>query len=95
MPREGMTQKSVDILTRGLELVNSVSYQVSARWLFYRLLQESFFSKKSDYKTKLIPLISRARKQFLLDWHPATLSDDTRQRITRTGGAEDARARKI
>ncbi len=88
MPRE-MTERSMQILTRGMELVNSVNYQVSARWLFYRLLQESYFSKKSDYKTKLIPLISKARKDFIFGWHPATLSDDTRQRISKTGGAED------
>lgn len=88
MPRE-MTKKSVSILNRGLELINSVDYPVSARWLFYRLLQEGYYKGKSDYNTKLIPLLSKARKQFLFDWHPSILSDDTRARVTRVGGAEN------
>jgi hypothetical protein len=90
MPRE-MTKKLVNILNRGLELINSVYYSVSARWVFYRLLQESFYSKKSDYASFII-LTSKARKRFMDGWHPNILADDTRARITRTGGEKNVQA---
>jgi hypothetical protein len=83
-----MMQKSIDILERGVEFVNSVDYGVSIRWVFYRLLQEGYYSTKSDYQ-KLIILSSKARKQYLHGWHPQTVEDTTRERIVRAGGMAD------
>ena len=40
--------KTAKMLERALEIVNSVPYNVSTRWLFYRMLQEGCYTKKSD-----------------------------------------------
>jgi hypothetical protein len=76
------------ILDRAWEIVNSVDYKVSLRWLFYRLLQEGFYTSKKDYKVKCAKLVSRARHTFENEWRPDTLSDGTRQIILRAGGYE-------
>jgi hypothetical protein len=65
------------LLDAAYGFVQSVPYQVSARWLFYRLLQDSWVSTKADYK-KVISLLSKARKSFWKDWRPDTLADETR-----------------
>lgn len=57
--------------------VNSVPYQVTARWLFYRLLQEGTYNDKAGYK-HLLSILSKARKEFYDTWRPWTLADDTR-----------------
>lgn len=78
------------ILDRGLELVQSVPYRVSARWVFYRLLQEGYYSKKSDYKDKWCKISSAARHAFYNGWRPDTLSDETREAIIRGRGFDSA-----
>ena len=78
-------RKTADILDRAWTLVQSVPYQVSARWLFYRLLQEGYYRKKSDY-SKFLKAISTARKAFYGGWQPDTLADETREAIYRGGG---------
>lgn len=83
-PRE----KTARILARAMALVKSVPYQVSARWLFYRLLQESLYSEKGDYKNKFLPAVSRARHAFYGNWRPDTLADETRAAIVRGQGYE-------
>ncbi len=65
------------ILDRAMEHIQSVEYQVSIRWVFYRLLQEGHYNKKSDYTT-FCSLTSRARKSWYDGWTPEILSDDTR-----------------
>lgn len=65
------------ILDAAWGFTQSVPYQVSARWLFYRLLQDGYLSAKGDYK-KVIALLSKARKRFWKGWRPDTLADDTR-----------------
>lgn len=75
-----------EILNRALELVQSVPYQVSARWLFYALLQEGIYPGKESYKGKLLPLLAKARKSFFRGWRPDTLADDTREAIIRGDG---------
>lgn len=77
------------MLDRAFELVHSVPYQVGARWLFYRLLQEGFYSSKSDYKNKFVKAISAARHAFYKGWRPDTLADETRTAIERGDGAPD------
>ena len=74
------------ILDRAFELVQGVPYQVSARWLFYALLQEGTYPDKESYKGKLLPLLAKARKNFYKGWRPDTLADDTRVAIVRGDG---------
>ncbi len=67
------------LLDRALGYVQSVSYAVTARWVFYRLLQDGTFlaKAKADYK-RLLGYLSKARKAFQGGWRPDTLADDTR-----------------
>lgn len=78
--------KQETILDRAFELVQGVPYQVSARWLFYALLQEGTYRDKDSYKDKFLYLLAKARKRFYKDWRPDTLSDDTREAIIRGDG---------
>lgn len=73
------------ILQLAMGHVNSVPYAVTARWVFYRLLQDGVLDKKSDYK-KLLGYLSKARKGFAEDWRPDTLADDTREAVVRGTG---------
>lgn len=68
---------TADILDRAMEYVYSVPYAVTARWLFYRLLQDGTLEQKADYK-RLLSYLSKARKEVFGDWRPWTLADDTR-----------------
>lgn len=77
------------ILDRAFELVRSVPYAVTARWLFYGLLQEGTYPDKDSYKSKFLPMLSKARKFFYKDWTPDTLADDTRAAVVRGDGFSD------
>ena len=79
------------ILARGWEHVNSVPYQVTARWLFYQLLQEGHYKGKADYDNKFLSLLSRARHNFYGPWRPDTLADDRRTCVERGGGDLDVK----
>jgi len=57
--------------------LQSVPYDTTARWVFYRLLQDGTYSEKKGYK-QLLSLTSKARKRFYGEWRPWTLVDDTR-----------------
>lgn len=81
--------KQAAIIDRAFELVQSVPYQVTARWLFYGLLQEGVYQDKDSYKSKFLPLIAKARKNFYKLWRPDTLADDTRDPIIRGDGFFD------
>lgn len=78
---------TANLLDRAMDHINSVPYGVTARWLFYRLLQDGQLDKKSDYK-KLLGYLSKARKGFWNGWRPDTLADDTRSPQIRGGGYE-------
>jgi hypothetical protein len=73
--------RTAAMLDRAFELVQSVDYQVSARWLFYRLLQEGYYNSKQDYDNKYLHAIAAARRSFYKDWRPDTLADETRAAI--------------
>lgn len=73
-----------EILDWCLARVYTVPYRVTARWLFYRLVQERGF-RKDQYK-KFLRWISCARKRFYLGWIPDILADDTRQAYLRGYG---------
>jgi len=66
-----------EVLEWCLKRIQSVPYRVTARWLFYRLVQERGFTKK-QYKS-FLKWTSRARKRFHEGWAPDTLVDDTRE----------------
>ncbi len=83
-------KKSRKILDRGWEHVQSVSYQVSARWLFYRLLQDGFYKAKDDYRNQFIPLFAEARKRYFQEWCPWSLVDESREMVIRARGDRDA-----
>ncbi len=73
------------ILDLALAEVNAVQYGVTARWVFYRLLQAGVLHTKADYK-RLLSYLSRARKEWWGGWRPDTLTDDTREAVVRGGG---------
>ena len=75
-PREGTRQ----ILEEAHRCLHSVAYQVTARWIFYRLLQSGTYNTKAGYK-HLLGILSKARKEFYGPWRPWTLADDTRAPI--------------
>jgi hypothetical protein len=77
-----------NILDVALGFVRSVPYAVSARWLFYRLLQSGYVVGKEAYKPFLW-LTGDARKRFYRGWNPGTLADDTRTLIRRGRGDID------
>lgn len=77
--------RSERILERAYLYVQSVPYGVTARWVFYRLLQDGVYATKKGYK-HLLRLLSVARKRFFGSWTPWTLADDTRAAIVRGAG---------
>lgn len=81
--------EQVVILDTAMRHIRSVPYAVSARWLFYRLLQDGIYSTKSDYHGRFLPLTSKARKGFYGSWRPDTLADDTRGVLLGGGGFFD------
>lgn len=85
-PWTRLKPKEEAILDRAFEHVKSVPYNVSLRWLFYRLFQEGIYKTKDDYKFRFAPLLSRARHTFFKNWQPDTLADDTREVIDRANG---------
>ncbi len=87
--RSRMTNAQIEaVLLRGLAHAESVSYKVSLRWVFYKLLQEGFYSEKGDY-AKWCGLCAIARKEGRLGWEPSTLADNTRHIIHRAAGQFD------
>ena len=72
--------ESKHILRRAWDWVQSVPYAVTARWVFYRLLQDGIYADKKGYK-HLLGILSKARKGFYGPWKPWSLADDTRAPI--------------
>jgi hypothetical protein len=77
------------VLDRAWALRASVPYRVTARWLFYRLLQEGYYNSKADYSNKWLKIVSRARHAFYGGWRPDTLADETREAIDRGHGHDN------
>jgi hypothetical protein len=78
------------MLRAAMAHIQSVPYRVSARWLFYRLLQDGIFTDKGDYKSVFIPATTQARKRFWEGWAPDTLEDNTRPVTYRGFGHRDS-----
>ncbi len=79
------------ILDMALAEVNAVQYGVTARWVFYRLLQAGVLHTKADYK-RLLSYLSRARKEWWDGWRPDTLTDDTREALVRGAGFDSGQS---
>jgi hypothetical protein len=77
--------KTAEILRVALDLINAAPYKVSARWVFYQLLQMGYYASKDDYKDKFSKATSQARHALYNGWRPDTLDDETRVAIDRTG----------
>ena len=54
--------EQANILDQALAHIRSVPYDVSARWLFYRLLQDGLYRVKEDYHGKFLPLTAKPAK---------------------------------
>jgi len=78
--------KTAHILNLAKQHIESVDYKVSARWVFYRLLQDGIYNQKVDYDN-FLGLTSRARHSGL--WHPAILADETRDMLSFPTWGED------
>jgi len=83
-PDKPETRKWLD---EAWEAVKSVDYQVSLRWVFYRLLQKGYFKSKRDYKDKFSKIMSSVRHGEYENWRPDTLADETRTAIYQGFGA--------
>lgn len=68
---------NVPIVEAAMEHVESVSYKVGLRWVFYRLLQDGYYTRKEDYN-RWKSLCSKVRKEFYGGWEPDTLIDEGR-----------------
>ncbi len=79
------------ILDRAFAHVQSVPYRVTARWVFYRLLQDGTLGAKADYK-RLLGYLSSARKEFYNQWTPSSLTDESRAALIRGTGFKDGAA---
>jgi len=80
--------ETADLLRRAYQYVVSAPYSVTARWVFYRLLQDGNLTTKADYK-RLLGLLSKARKRFYGQWTPFTLADKSRGALIRGSGFND------
>jgi len=79
------------LLAQAHRYVTAAPYQVTARWVFYRLLQDGLLTVKSDYK-RLLSYLSKARKGFYGGWTPYILTDDTRGATVRGLGFVNGQA---
>lgn len=71
------------ILNYSLKLIQSVPYDITLRWLYYRLVQDGLLEKSKRDMDRLKNWTLRARKGFWNGWNPMTLNDDTRNAIIR------------
>jgi hypothetical protein len=85
----GPIKRTADLLDRALEIVESVPYTVTLRWLFYNLYQEGWFKgDKAKAYSNFSSTMSRLRHSpdtFQERW-PIELADDRRDPIIRTQG---------
>jgi len=55
-------KEQADILDRAQEHIRSVPYQVTARWLFYRLLQRRYFKAGESLRLNRVNLRLRMQE---------------------------------
>lgn len=79
------------ILDRAFEMVNSVGYDVSLRWVFYNLWQEGYYHGRNKVKAydSFENTCKEARTRFYKGWRPWTLIDKTRGAFYEGFGSAD------
>ena len=82
--------KTQEKLNWCLQRIKSVPYDVSFRWLFYRMVQEKGYPKSTNANKLLMMQTADARRCFWNGWAPNTLKDDTRKAIYGGYGYDDA-----
>jgi len=70
-------KRTAHIVERATEILQSLEYKPSLRYIFYRLFQEGFYSGKGAY-SNWGALASRLRKERYSIWRPDSLVDETR-----------------
>ncbi len=80
MKTRSTKQQINDLAERALAHVRSVTYKVSVRWLFYRLLQDGLYNAKENY-SRFVQIVSRWRHEGKAGWQPNILADETREAI--------------
>lgn len=84
--------KTAAILDRAWQIVQETPYEVTARFVFYQLLGEGWYTpkdgkeKKAAYKDSFLKALSKARHHRYKGWRPDTLVDDTREPVIRGNG---------
>lgn len=80
------------MLDRSWKIVETTPYKVTARYVFYQLLGEGWYTPKDSeekqraYKDSFLKALSKARHEGYKLWRPDTLEDDTRQAVIRGQG---------
>lgn len=80
------------ILDRAWAIVSTTPYAVTARFVFYQLLGEGYYTPRNDeekracYKDRFLKTVSRARRENYKQWRPDSLVDDTRTPLVRGQG---------
>jgi hypothetical protein len=74
------------MLDRAWQIVQSTPYAVTARFVFYQLYTEGWYSGKGSYKDSFLKALSQARHREYKQWRPDTLEDDTREAVIRGQG---------
>jgi hypothetical protein len=80
--------RNKEIAEAAWEIVQSLPYQVSLRYVFYALLQQGYYANKDGY-AKWKKLAVRLRRSYYGGWRPWTLADDTRSSMVRVRTVDD------
>jgi hypothetical protein len=78
MPDYNPREKTATLLRQALEIVQSVPYEVTTRWTFYRMSQIHGYPNKKKAYAHFKAMTSKARHSFWEGWAPDTLADDSR-----------------
>jgi len=81
------SERIKEILDFAEDVMTSLPYKVSLRFLFYALLQKGFYSDKKEYRNFKDRCID-ARRGFYSGWRPWSLEDQGRSRIIKVQGEE-------
>ena len=72
-----LSETNAKVLDYAMAKIKSVPYGVTARWVFYQLVQAGLVEKKKSSNFEY--LVNRARKSFYGEWHPNIVADSIRQ----------------
>jgi hypothetical protein len=81
-----------EILKVARQMIESVPYKVTLRWLFYRLLQQGFYTGKTKGYNQLNGLMIQARRRrYDGYWHLGSFIDEVRTPIPTVCGCRSER----